>query len=345
VVSVADRPLVAVVLAGGTGTRLYPASRSDRPKQFRSFGGDRSLLARTADRVAFADETVVLTREAFAEEVPDHVSDADVLVEPAPRDTGPALAFAAARLRERFDDPVLLCVPSDHHVEGDFESAARRAARVAVETDGLVTLGVEPTRPATGYGYVEPRREADGYAPVRRFVEKPDRETAAELVDGCYWNAGIFAWTADAFLREARDSPLGPVVTAANGRETGDERSDPLAAAVREVDPVSVDYAVMERTDRAYVVPVTFEWDDLGSWDALGRVLDADAGGNAVLGDALAVDAADNVVATDGDTHVSVVGADGLVVAAYDDRVLVVPKDEAQRVREVVEELRGGDAF
>ncbi|PSQ27678.1 mannose-1-phosphate guanyltransferase [Halobacteriales archaeon QS_9_68_17] len=318
--SAADRPLVAVVLAGGTGTRLYPASRSDRPKQFRSFGGDRSLLARTADRVAFADETVVLTREAFAEEVPDHAPDADVLVEPAPRDTGPALAFAAARLRERFDDPVLLCVPSDHHVEGDFESAA-------------------------GYGYVEPRREADGYAPVRRFVEKPDSETAAELVDGCYWNAGVFAWTADAFLREARDSPLGPVVAAANERETGDERSDPLAAAVREVDPVSVDYAVMERTDRAYVVPAAFEWDDLGSWDAMDRVLDADAGGNAVLGDALAVDAADNVVATDGDTHVSVVGADGLAVIAYDDRVLVVPKDEAQRVREVVEELRGGDAF
>ncbi len=345
--ALADRTLVAVVLAGGTGTRLYPASRSDRPKQFRSFGGDRSLLARTADRVAFADETVVLTREAFADDVPDHAPDADVLVEPAPRDTGPALAYAAARLRERFDDAVLLCVPSDHHVRGDFAGAARRAARVADDTDGLVAMGVEPTRPATGYGYVEPGPEretatGDAYAPVARFREKPDRGTAADLVADCYWNAGVFAWTPDAFLRECRDTPLGPIAAAADG-----DAADPAALrdAVEAVDPVSVDYAVMERTDDAYVVPASVEWDDLGSWDALSRVLETDAAGNAVLGDALTVDAADNVVATDGETHVAVVGAEGLVVAAYGDRVLVAPTDEAQRVREVVERLREEGAF
>jgi mannose-1-phosphate guanylyltransferase len=341
--SLADRPLVAVVLAGGTGTRLYPASRSDRPKQFRSFDGDRSLLARTADRVAFADETVVLTREAFADEVPDHAPAAEVLVEPTARDTGPALAYAAARLRERFEDAVLLCVPSDHHVEGDFESAARRAARVAVETDGLVAMGVEPTRPATGYGYVDPGPEretaaGDAYAPVERFREKPDRETAADLADGCYWNAGVFAWTPEAFLREARDSPLAPIAAAADDGDVAD-----LRAAVRDADPGSVDYAVMERTDDASVVPATFEWDDLGSWDALARVVDADAAGNAVLGDALTVDATDNVIA--GDKHVSVVGADDLVVAAYGDRVLVAPMGEAQRVREIVERLREDEAF
>jgi len=345
VTALVDRTLVAVVLAGGTGTRLYPASRSDRPKQFRAFGGDRSLLARTADRVAFADETVVLTREAFADDVPDHAPDADVLVEPAPRDTGPALCYAAARLRERFDDAVLLCVPSDHRVRGDFAGAARRAARVAAATDGLVTLGVEPTRPATEYGYVAPGPEretpaGDAYAPVERFREKPDRETAADLVADCYWNAGVFAWTPAAFLRECRGTPLAPVADAADA-------ADPTAlrAAVESVDPVSVDYAVMERTDDAYVVPATVEWDDLGSWDALERVLDTDADDNAVLGDALTVDASGNVLAGDGRTHVSVVGVDDLVVAAYGDRVLVAPKAEAQRVREVVAKLRADGAF
>ncbi len=332
-----DRPVVAVVLAGGTGTRLYPASRSDRPKQFRAFGGDRTLFEAAVDRVAFADETVVLTSERYADRARSLAPGATVLTEPGPKDTGPALVYAARRLRERFPDGVLLCVPSDHHVDGDFERAARRACRTAAETGGLVTMGVDPTRPATEYGYVRPGDEAtglaNGVAPVERFEEKPSRERAARFVDeGCLWNAGVFAWTPDAFLEAAAGTPLDPLATA------GDP--DQGFAAV---DPVSVDYAVLERAADVFVVPVAFDWDDLGSWDALERVLDRDADGNAVLGEGLAVDAADNVVA--GDAHVSLVGVEDLVVAAYDDRVLVVPKDDAQRVRDVVAELRERDLF
>jgi mannose-1-phosphate guanylyltransferase len=331
-----DRPLVALVLAGGTGTRLYPASRSFRPKQFLELGGDRSLLARTIERVDFADETFVVAGEEHVPLVREHAPDAEVLVEPASKDTGPALAFATHEIRDRVGECVVLAVPSDHFIAGDFESTAREAARAALETEGFVTLGIEPTRPATGYGYIEPGPDHGGYFPVAQFREKPDRETAERFADdGFYWNSGLFAWTPSAFLDAARDSVLAPLLDAIDGGDP--ERG--FAA----VESVSVDYAVMERTDDAYVVPADFEWDDLGAWDALARVVEGDADGNVALADALTVDASGNVVA--GEAHVSLVGVEGLVVAAFDDRVLVVPKAEAQRVREVVARLREEGLF
>ncbi|WP_135806223.1 mannose-1-phosphate guanylyltransferase [Halorussus marinus] len=343
-------------MAGGTGTRLYPASRADRPKQFLALGGSESLLARTVERVGFADEVYVSTTAEHADRVREAVPGAGVIVEPDAKDTGPALAYAAHRVREQRNGPapetgeqgettadrdgdcVVLCVPSDHVVGDGFAGAARTAARAAVETEGLVAFGVEPTRPATGYGYIEPGESRGEYAEIARFREKPDAETAERLVAaGCYWNAGLFAWTPEALLRAARDSPLAPLVEAL---DDGDPER-----GFRAVEPVSVDYAVMERTDDAYVVAADFEWDDVGSWDAIERVVETDADGNAVLGDALTIDAEETVVAGLDGAHVSAVGVEGLVVAAAGDRVVVVPKDDAQRVREVVAALREQGRF
>ena len=326
----------AVLLAGGTGTRLYPASRSHRPKQFLALGDDdRSLLRRTADRAGFADELFVVTRESYADRVRDIVPEATVLVEPAGRDTGPALAYAASRLRDRHPDATMLCLPSDHVVGDGFRDTAETAVDVAARTGALVTLGVEPDRPATGYGYVQPGVDYGDHYAVEQFREKPDEATAADLLEeGCYWNAGMFAWTPDAFLDAARGGPLAPLVDAL-GTGTG------VADAFEDTEAVSVDYAVLERADDVRVVPAAFEWDDVGAWDALLRLAD---GENATLGDTLAVDASGNVLASD-DKHVSVVGADDLVVAAFDDRVLVVPTDDAQRVREVVAQLREDGLF
>ncbi|PSQ37873.1 mannose-1-phosphate guanyltransferase [Halobacteriales archaeon SW_5_70_135] len=364
-----DRPVVAVVLAGGSGTRLYPASRADRPKQLLSVGDDdRSLLARTLGRVAAADRRVVLTGPDHADRVRDRLADredvptADVWVEPAPRDTGPALVYAAARARETFEDPVLCCLPSDHYVSGDFAAVLRRATAAAAETRGLVCVGVEPDRPATGYGYVRPGEAAGGYAPVEAFHEKPDAERARGLVEaGALWNAGVFAWTPGALLSAAADTPLGPLVRAVDDDGDGGEgegegedgrgedgESDGLAAleaAYGDLDPVSVDRAVLERADDVSVVPADgIEWDDLGTWDALARVLPADADGNVVGGDALTVDAEDTVIVAEG-AHVAAVGVEDLVVAAVGDRVLVAPRGETDRVREVVARLREKGQF
>lgn len=345
-----NRPVVAVVLAGGTGTRLYPAARSDRPKQFLPLAGDRSLLARTLARTDFADTTLVATRERFADAVRERAPTADVLVEPAARDTGPATVFATHEVATRHaagelpvpadsPEPVVVTLPADHHVPDPaaFADAVADGARVAAETDRLVTFGVAPTRPETGYGYLELGPERDGYHELAAFHEKPDDATAREyVVAGHRWNAGIFAWTPSALRRAVRESPLAPMLPHLDD-------GDP-AAAFDAVPSVSVDYAVMERADAAAVVPVSFAWDDLGAWDAIERVVATDDDGNARLGDGLAVDAADNVVVSD-DSHVSLVGVDGLCVVAWDDRVLVVPKEEAQRVREVVASLRSDDLF
>ncbi|MFB6089970.1 MAG: mannose-1-phosphate guanylyltransferase [Halobellus sp.] len=356
-----DLPVVAVVLAGGTGSRLYPASRSDRPKQFLPLLGDDSLLERTVARArGVADEVVVVTRESHAQGVRERAPDADLLVEPAGRDTAPALLYATARIDAAYDDCVVLALPSDHFVGEGFAEAVASGADVAAATDRLVTFGIEPTRAETGYGYIEPeavdgRPDDDAtadWAPVRSFHEKPDAETAESYVAaGHYWNAGLFAWRPAAFLDAAASSPISELHDALRAADlpadlAAEHAAPDVQAAFEAAESVSVDYAIFEVADDVAVVPVSFRWDDVGSWDALERVVDPDADGTVAAGDVTvrSLDAADNVVAGDG-AHVSLIGVSELAVVAWDDRVLVVPKDRAQDVKRLVRDLEDRGEF
>lgn len=345
--------MYAAILAGGSGTRFWPLSRTGRPKQFLDLLGGGSLIEATAARLpplASPEETLVVCGAAHADEVRRRLPalpPANVLVEPAARNTAAAVALAALFVAERDPEGVVAILPSDHHVGDPAAFRAHLAAAEAAAKKGhIVTLGLVPTRPETGYGYIHagaPVGEEAG-RPVHRvsaFVEKPDLDRAkAYLSAGTYyWNAGIFVFRADvmrAELARHRPSVSAPLEQVA-GRLHDPEA---LAAAWAEVESVSIDYAVMEPTDKAAVIPAEFGWSDLGSFASLPEVLPAAAEGNVVVGDAVTVDARRNVIHAGAGRLVAVVGVEDLVVVDAGDAILVCPADRSQEVREVVRRLR-----
>ncbi|WP_299819531.1 mannose-1-phosphate guanylyltransferase/mannose-6-phosphate isomerase [uncultured Jannaschia sp.] len=344
-----------VILCGGSGTRLWPSSRKAYPKQFTPLLGERSLYQETLRR--FSGEgfaaPLVMTGEAFrfmAGEQAQAIGlmDARVVIEPAARDTGPAI-LAAALMLEDAPDTLMLVAPSDH-VIGDVPAFLETVARGAeAATPGtLVTFGVTPDRPETGYGYLElARPPADGAAvPLRSFREKPDEATARGFLEaGTYlWNAGLFLFrVADVIAAFERHAPdlLEPCRAAiAKGKDDlGFLRLD--AESYGEAQAISFDYAVMEHAETVAVVPLAGAWSDLGSWDALWQAREPDANGLATDGPVTAIDCADSYLRSEeGSVHLVGLGLEGVVAVAMRDAVLVASKSRAQDVKAVVSALR-----
>ncbi|MEZ5682141.1 MAG: sugar phosphate nucleotidyltransferase [Erythrobacter sp.] len=338
------RKMVPVVLCGGSGTRLWPRSRNDRPKPFIPLLGDTTLfqqaLARCANREIFASPVIVVGERhmAYAEpQAADIAPDARFMIEPVGRNTAPAIALAAHTLDP--DDVILVC-PSDHHIADDaaFTRAAIAAARLAAD-DWLVSFGIAATSPETGYGYIR-RGEALGEGNrVHSFVEKPDLETALSfLADGGYaWNGGIFAFRAGHFLDELtkhRPTLANGVAAAFAKAQVEGAHIRPDAAIFAGIEGDSVDYAVMENTDRAAMVDAAMGWSDIGNWDALLTRREADSDGNVIVGNGEVLGASGSMVDTDG-PFVSVIGVDDIIVVVDGDSVLVTARDHVQRVGEV----------
>lgn len=335
--------IVPVILCGGSGTRLWPRSRASKPKPFLSLVGDCTLfeaaLGRCPKTGGFAPPVVVAGHQHLGL-VEQHLGDvpgAQVLVEPAARNTAAAIALAACRLPE---DAVMLVCPSDHHIGNPqaFAAAARAAAELA-EEGWLVSFGIEATAPETGFGYLkrgEPIRDK-GFR-TAQFVEKPDIERARQfLAEGTYaWNGGIFAFRVKDFLAElAAHRPRIAAAVAeavAKGREDG-QRFHPDAETFAGVESDSVDYAVMENTARAAMVPADMSWSDIGNWQALHQALECDAGGNAVrgAGEVELVDCRNVLVDSDG-PRVSVIGLEDVIVVIDGNDVMITTAAGAQKV-------------
>jgi len=340
--------LAALVLAGGSGTRFWPASRRARPKQLLTLEGERSLLQATIDRLAplVAPERVwVATTEALAaavrEQLPELGADR-LLIEPALRNTAPAIGYALSRMPAEVRGGAVAVLPADHRIADPeaFREALATAARIAAERDRILALGVVPRWPETGFGYLEldaAQPGADGEKRVARFREKPDRATAESFVaSGRHlWNAGMFVFRGTTLLdRLERFAPeLGEGVRAV--AEAPPER---VAELYGGLPSISIDYALMEKLDELWTLALDCGWDDLGSWQALFEILAADADGNRGRGATFAVDAKDNLLFSDGGA-VAVLGVEGLVVVRTADAVLIVPRERAQEVRRLVDLL------
>lgn len=342
---------VAVIPAGGAGTRLWPRSRSSTPKHVLPLGDRRRpLLRATYDRArALASEVFVLTetrqRDIITSVLPE-VDPAHLILEPSARGTTNAYGLAALTLQQLAPGAVMLALPADHVVHGSAKvaGAVRAAVKIASTTDSLVTVGLKPSFPSTGLGYIHApgRRTAGRALRVRRFVEKPRLADARRFLreGGYYWNLAWFCWRVEVFLDEmARHAPrhLAGLRKVVGARMEGDEA---LASDLYRRLPVEVvDRSVMEKTDRLLLVPADFDWADIGNWAELGDRVQADAHGNSVEGESVLVDTTGSLIF--GDRRlVAAIGLEDMIIVDTEDALLVCPRDRAQDVRKVVEALR-----
>jgi mannose-1-phosphate guanylyltransferase len=346
-----QQKFIAVLMAGGRGQRFWPLSTEDRPKQFLDLERcGRSLLQNTYDRVlpllddptdvyvATAEKYVPLIRQQLPE-----LLEANLLIEPVGRDSAPAIALASLEIHQRTGGAITAFLPTDHRIGEPeaFRATMRNAISMARDTRGLVTIGIQPDRPATGYGYIERGGKSGPGHTVERFVEKPTKPKAEQyLATGNYaWNAGMFVWSTEAILSEldAHAPDLMTPLRAAYQNGT-------IAADFAGLPKISIDYAVMEKTAQAYVVPGDFGWDDIGDWVALERLLgNENTGANTVVGKHVGLEASGNIVYTEDTEDVVVtVGVDNLVIAKRGNVLLLVHKDRIADIKSLLadEELK-----
>jgi len=347
--------MTAVIMAGGRGERFWPRSRNSFPKQFLSLTGDgETMIQKTVSRLGSLvapEDVFIVTNESYAalvkEQLPQ-LPEENILLEPAARNTAPCIGLAAAVIRKKYGDAVMAVLPSDHLIKFNqmFIDTLKTAAEVAEKGSGLVTIGITPTYPETGYGYIQFGADADGARGVynvKRFVEKPNIELAKEYVNsGEYlWNSGMFVWKASSI-----DSKLRKYLPdMAEGMDRLYEASgtEEFTSVLKETFPKfrseSIDFGVMEKANEVYTIPGNFGWDDVGSWLALERVNKTNEYGNMIQGDVISINTK-NTIVCGAKKLIATVGIEDLVVVDTDDALLICAKDSTQDVKKVIENLK-----
>ncbi|GGF92362.1 mannose-1-phosphate guanylyltransferase [Paenibacillus abyssi] len=348
--------ITCVIMAGGKGERFWPKSRTNLPKQFLNISGNKSMIQQSIERLELLidiSQIFIVTNELYAEllkaQIP-HLPHDNIIIEPIGRNTAPCIGLASIIIEERFPNSTMVVIPSDHIIQNDegFINILKTAAQVAGTNCNLVTLGIQPTYPETGYGYIESAgdpqlvNELNVYK-VSTFVEKPDYETAeAYLTAGnFYWNSGIFVWRTEvirAYIKELMPEMHDILETMKHAFADAD-RNEIIAAEFGKMPDQSIDYGIMEKARDIYVIPCLFGWDDVGSWTALERINELDEHGNVIKGNILNIDTKRCIIESNGKL-IATLGIEDLIVVDTEDVTLICTKDKAQEVKLLLKELR-----
>ena len=349
----------ALIIAGGVGARFWPRSRVRTPKQLLEIVGRGTMIQNTVfrlDPIVPQSNILIVTNALQAAEIGrqlPQIPKENILVEPSGRNTAPAIALGAEVLKHRAGDVVMVVLPADHlvHDVDAFQDTLRRAIHTAVKTRGLVTIGIRPSRPETGYGYiqyddrnVDEKIAALGAYPVRTFAEKPNAQIAQRFLESgdFLWNSGMFVFKVSVILnRFAEHLPdVSEEFRRLRPQIDTPEFAAGLDVAYREMPSISIDYGIMEKADNRFILPSEFGWNDLGSWDEAYRVAEKDAKENTTQGNVFLRDVARSHVSTTGKRVVAVIGVNDVMVIDTDDAVLVCGRGRSQEVKEIVDELR-----
>ena len=349
--------ITAVIMAGGRGERFWPKSRNNCPKQFLSLTADKETMiqktVKRLDKIVEPEDVFVVTNSAYREIVETQlpqIPKENILSEPCARNTAPCIAYAAAVIKKKYDDAVMLVLPSDHLIGyvNIYHRALRKAIVAAEEGQNLVTIGITPTYPETGYGYINFGEEKGDAFEVERFVEKPDLATAKKyLASGNYlWNSGMFVWKVSSIMANIRKFMPEVYYGASRiGESFGtDDFEEVLIREFEAFPSESIDFGIMEKAENIYTIPGSFGWDDVGSWLAMERINETDDDKNFIEGDVIAVDSKRTTICG-GKRLIAAVGTRDLIIVDTDDVLLVCSKNSTQDVKKVISKLKEQERF